>query len=52
MPLVKLSRVMWDNYNMALKKNVSENFQQTFLIRNLLGRMAEGQLILCDLLAY
>ena len=41
---------MWENYNLALQKNDSENFEQAFLIGNRPGRM-EGKLILCDLLA-
>ena len=48
---VQLSRIMWDSYNLALQKNDSGNFEQAFLIGNLIGRMEEGKLILCDLLA-
>ena len=48
---VQLSRVMWESYNLALEKNDSGNFEQAFLIGNLISRMKEGKLILCDLLA-
>ena len=48
---VQLSQVMWESYNLALEKNDSGNFEQAFLIGNLISRMEEGKLILCDLLA-
>ena len=47
---VQLSRIMWDSYNLALQKNDTGYFEQDFLIGNLIGRMEEGKLILCDLL--
>ena len=48
---VQLSR-MWDSYNLALQnKKDSGNFEQDFLIGNLICRMEKGKLILCDLLA-
>ena len=40
---VLLSRVMWESYNLALEKNDSGNFEQAFLIGNLIGRMKEGK---------
>ena len=43
---VQLSRIMWDSYNLALQNNDSGNFEQPFLIGNLIGRMEEGKLIL------
>ena len=48
---VQLSGIMWDSCNVLLQKNDSGNFEQAFLIGNLIGRMEEGKLILCDLLA-
>ena len=48
---VQLSRVMWESYNLALEKNDSGNYEQAFLIGNLISKMEEGKLILCDLLA-
>ena len=49
---MQLARVMWDSYNLSLQKEKDlGNFEQAFLIENLLGRMEEGKLIFCDLLA-
>ena len=38
---VKLSRVMWDSYNLALQKSDLGNFEQAFFIGNLLSKMEE-----------
>ena len=43
---VQLSRVMWESYNLALKKDDSGKFEQAFLIGNLISGMEEGKLIL------